>query len=185
MLLVSLVLAWPASAESWAADPRTGCRVSSETRPTGEVPIWEGACVDGVAQGTGRLAWIVRNRPVFIYEGTLERGRMHGDGAYELPNGQRYEGQFADDLPSGTGVYTWPSGSRYEGGFRNGQFHGRGIRTWGGDSPFAGDRYDGDFVEGRRTGKGLYLFANGQRYEGDFVDGKIDREEHTSELQSH
>jgi len=37
----------------------------------------------------------------------------------------------------------------------------------------AGGRYEGDFVDGKRTGKGTFTWANGNKYEGDFVDGKF------------
>ena len=47
-------------------------------------PLWDGACVEGMAQGSGRLAWIAGNRPVFIYEGTMQAGAMHGDVAAAL-----------------------------------------------------------------------------------------------------
>jgi len=35
-----------------------------------------------------------------------------------------------------------------------------------------GERYEGEFVDGKRTGKGIYIASGGYRYEGYFVNGK-------------
>ena len=71
---------------------------------------------------------------------------------------------------------TYKNGGSYAGyGYdKDGSFvlHGKGVFCWGNATQWAGDRYEGDFVDGRRTGKGTYYYANGDRYEGDFVDGK-------------
>jgi radial spoke head protein 1 len=36
------------------------------------------------------------------------------------------------------------------------------------------DSYDGNFVEGKRTGYGVYTYANGDKYEGDWIDNQKD-----------
>lgn len=59
------------------------------------------------------------------------------------------------------------NGDRYHGQIRDGKRNGRGVYMWAN-----GNRYEGDFVRGKRTGRGILTGANGYRYEGDFVDGK-------------
>ena len=170
LILILSALAHPAAAgdADWAADPRTGCRVFAANREPGQIPIWEGACRDGVADGPGRLVWIMGDRPQAMYEGALDQGRMQGPGVFRLANGQRYEGEFTNDSVTGRGVYHWPNGSRYEGGFLDGKFHGHGIRTWP-----DGARYEGDFLDDKRTGQGVHSWANGESYRGDFIDGRM------------
>ena len=55
----------------------------------------------------------------------------------------------------------------YEGDMVNGKRTGKGKFTWAN-----GDVYEGDFVEDKRTGKGKYTWADGDVYEGDFVEGE-------------
>ena len=45
-----------------------------------------------------------------------------GQGVYTWANGERYEGEFQNNLPSGYGTYYWPSGRTYTGYFENGVF---------------------------------------------------------------
>jgi hypothetical protein len=59
-------------------------------------------------------------------------------------------------------------GNRYEGDFVDGKRTGKGTFTWAN-----GNRYEGDFVDGKLHGKGTFVDVDGNRYEGDFVDGKF------------
>lgn len=36
---------------------------------------------------------------------------------------------------------------------------------WGSDTEWAGAKYIGDWVNGKRTGSGIYIYADGSRYE--------------------
>ncbi len=36
-----------------------------------------------------------------------------------------------------------------------------------------GGRYEGDYIDGKRTGRGIYTWADGRRYEGDFNNGNM------------
>ena len=55
----------------------------------------------------------------------------------------------------------------YEGEVIDGKRTGKGVYIWKN-----GDRYEGDFVDGKCTGKGVYIWKSGSRYEGEVVDGK-------------
>jgi hypothetical protein len=49
-------------------------------------------------------------------------------------------------------------GGRYEGDWRDGKRTGRGIYTWA-----DGRSYEGDFIDGNMTGRGIYTWANKDR----------------------
>ena len=83
-----------------------------------------------------------------------------------------WSGACRDGYADGHGVAEW---------FKDGQFTGRaegdsvaGKRTGKGVVVWAdGGRYEGDFVDGKRTGKGVFVGPNGNRYEGDVVEGPM------------
>ena len=58
------------------------------------------------------------------------------------------------------------AGNVYEGDFINNKRTGKGVYRWAN-----GDVYEGDSLDGERTGKGVYRWANGDVYEGDWLDG--------------
>ena len=63
-----------------------------------------------------------------------------------LPNGNRYVGQFADDLRSGAGVFYWRDDTVYRGQFAKNKMHGWGVKHQP-DGPLEVQRWaDGDLV---------------------------------------
>ena len=44
---------------------------------------------------------------------------MHGKGTLLYSNGNKYEGNFIDDLKHGEGIFIWSNNDRYEGDFKN------------------------------------------------------------------
>lgn len=84
----------------------------------------------------------------------------------------KWKGAAVDKYAEGLGTLELYNNGKlvasYKGSMHLGKYHGKGIYVWSSD----GDRYEGDFVEGIKTGKGTYFFANGKRYEGDFIDDK-------------
>ena len=63
---------------------------------------------------------------------------------------------------------TIPTLGEYQGDFVNGKKSGKGKYTFAN-----GDIYDGEWVEDKMSGQGIYTFANGDKYEGEFVDNKF------------
>ena len=57
--------------------------------------------------------------------------------------------------------------SSYTGTMRDGKRHGRGGYVWAN-----GGRYDGEFKDGEMNGRGVKVWTSGSRYAGDFKDGK-------------
>ena len=84
----------------------------------------------------------------------------------DLPNGDRYEGEFRNGLFNGWGVYTYRNGDRYEGEFADDLKHGKGTYT-----AADGEKYVGEFVKDRRQGQGTLFLKNGDRYVGSFENG--------------
>jgi hypothetical protein len=90
---------------------------------------------------------------------------LRSRAAYQLPNGDRYEGEVVGNSRTGKGVYRFANGDQYEGEFEADQFMGQGVMTFAN-----GDRYEGGFRGTAKQGRGVMVFVNGDRYEGEFVD---------------
>ena len=161
--------------------PTTSTQAKVEIRA--EDAIYRGSFVlgsSGQISGTGRVEFFDGR----LYEGTLEAGRKVGRGLYVWSDGQRYAGNWRDDLPDGEGELTGAKGETYAGEFRIGKRVGKGRMVyadkteysgqWQDDKPngegtfrfLNGDVYQGQFVAGQQSGKGVLTHANGDRHTG-------------------
>lgn len=73
---------------------------------------------------------------------------------------------------SGPGELSWHYDGKtelYEGEMRDGKRHGRGTYVWAN-----GDRYDGEWRNGNRHGYGTVVTANGGRFDGEWLDDNRD-----------
>ncbi len=61
-----------------------------------------------------------------VYDGTLVRGKMNGQGTMTFENGDQYTGEFNNGAFNGKGTFQSKSGWKYEGDFVNGQAEGQG-----------------------------------------------------------
>lgn len=102
---------------------------------------YEGAFKHGEACGEGRVVRYFHGGVSDTFEGSFERGAVHGFGSYVGPDGTSYLGQFQDGLRHGQGEVT--------------------IR---------GTVYRGDFDKGKRRGAGHYASATAN-YNGAYCDG--------------
>ncbi|MEP7154895.1 MAG: caspase family protein [Betaproteobacteria bacterium] len=71
-----------------------------------------------------------------------------------------------------TGTLDFKDGAKYVGDFKedkdkNQTLHGKGEYT---SQAF---RYNGEFKDGKKQGKGLYVWANGDKFEGDFANDQV------------
>jgi hypothetical protein len=77
--------------------------------------VWEGTFVDGRLEGMGKS-----KGPQGTYEGEFKSWRFHGRGVLRLPNGDVYEGAFANGMYEGPGTLTYakprPDGRTHETG---------------------------------------------------------------------
>lgn len=70
-------------------------------------------------------------------------GKRHGHGCYTFGNGDRYMGEYENDVPHGHGVYLFASGQAYEGQWQNGSKHGWCVYSLANGQQWAGDRLPG------------------------------------------
>lgn len=100
------------------------------------------------------------------YEGEFKNGFMNGWGIYTYKNGNRYEGYFVGDMKNGSGLLETSLGERYDGEFKDGMKHGRGRLVM-----VDGSRYTGDFKNDMIAGEGVMFYADSSRYAGGFING--------------
>ena len=106
-------------------------------------------------------------------------GARSGEGKATFPNGDVYQGGFADGSRSGLGSYSYaaaapaedeepkPPIAAYEGKWSAGEKDGVGLMTYE-----SGAKYHGAFKGGKFNGQGTMFYANGDIYCGEWVDGK-------------
>ena len=71
-------------------------------------------------------------------------------------------------MKHGNGVYTYMDGNKYDGNWEEDVRHGKGILYF-----VSGDKYEGDFYKGHMQGKGIcFLGKSGDRYEGEWHNDK-------------
>lgn len=99
--------------------------------------------------------------------------------------GDKFEGQWADNLMHGLGIVRKASGGKFEGRFRGGKKMGHGKETWGNVlnigfvCPLGYKHegrgfcsYEGYFTDGHFHGNGCFSCVDGRRYEGHWRRGR-------------
>ena len=94
----------------------------------------------------------------------------HGRGVYTFASGNKYEGEWKDDMKNGRGVYTFASGNKYDGEWKDNKKNGRGVYTF-----TNGNKYDGEWKDSKENGHGVYMYSNGDKYDGEFKYGNFHR----------
>lgn len=142
------------------------CKVWNNYPRPNESVTWSGACRGGYGEGPGALMWQRDDAPEQREELTLKHGMAIGPGSYTTPDGEHFEGVYADGRSNGRGTITWSNGARYDGMFTDGNMTGYCVWT-----DAKGERYEGLVLSGARNGKGTLVNAAGDRYEGEWLDG--------------
>ena len=94
-----------------------------------------------------------------------------GRALANYPNGETYEGEYAEGNRSGTGVYRYKTGEKYEGEWIKNRKHGIGKMTYFKEGASLGD-YNGYWENGRRHGEGVFRYPNGDVYSGWWKHGQ-------------
>ena len=105
------------------------CYVWSPRHMPREAVTWSAGCADGLAQGTGTLAWKGNSEE---YEGTglLRAGKQHGRWVMILPGGLYAGGPYMDRLRHGRWAWRLSSGAVEEGPYVDGKKHGCWVTRW-------------------------------------------------------
>ena len=82
-----------------------------------------------------------------------------------FPNGNEYDGEWANDMKEGYGILTYKNGERYEGYWKADKVHGKGTLVY-----TYGDQFIGDWVDAKKHGEGELIYANGDRFRGQWLD---------------
>ncbi len=131
--------------DEWIVCNNQGCKLLDPYYSNGVTMKWEGSCINGKANGFGKLT-------------------KYKDGEYE----STYEGEFNNGIREGKGKFTHKDKTIAVGNFKNGQLMGLGTRIHE-----DGTKYEGEFINYREHGEGSMTFANGAKFEGFFVSDKM------------
>lgn len=131
--------------DEWVVCNIQGCKLLDPYYSDGVTMKWEGSCVNGKANGYGKLT-------------------KYKDGEYE----STYEGEFKNGIRDGKGKFSHVSGTVLECNFKNGQAVGYGKYNLG-----EGNYYEGEILNYRKHGNGIFKGANGSKFEGFFVSDRM------------
>ena len=131
--------------DEWVVCNTQGCKLLDPYYSDGVTMKWEGSCVNGKADGFGKLT-------------------KYKDGQYE----STYEGEFLNGIREGKGKFSHKSETILECNFKNGQAIGYGKYDLGN-----GNYYNGEIINYRQHGNGTLKMANGSKFEGFFVSDRM------------
>jgi len=123
MFLTTLAPAVQAQGYSgrWIADA-SGCKFWDPAPMADESVRWSGRCTDGYAEGHGTLTWYEKGA---LYETDIAdfvHGMLNGHGVLAFASGQKFDGEFRDQMPNGFGTLTTNFGETFSGQWVQGCF---------------------------------------------------------------
>jgi hypothetical protein len=171
MKYILFALSLTCVAPTFAADPEEtigarDCKVINPHPVFWERISWTGPCKDGYADGPGTLEWFVAGTLSSHFEGTLKRGRRHGNGYRRDADGHQYEGAYVDGKLNGLAVEQTLDLTRYEGQWKDGRKEGKGKIIYA-----TGGSYEGEWKADTFHGAGKATYTSGKVIEGQFVNG--------------
>lgn len=100
-------------------------------------------------------------------------GPVNKSGAFVFPNGEKYEGEYAEHSSglierTGQGTHYFNNGKEYTGQWSNDKMNGKGEMKHS-----CGALYKGDFAENVYHGAGTYTWPNGPSYCGNFEHNQM------------
>jgi len=128
----------------WIICNDQGCKLLDPYFSEGVSVKWDGSCVDGKANGYGKLL-------------KYKKGKLEST----------YEGDYKNGIREGKGIFTHSDGSVKQGAFVNGQLTGKG------EMESDGNKYIGEFINYCLHGNGILFLSNGAKFEGYFVSNHM------------
>lgn len=168
VLSMALLASRPVPAQeapTWTGAP--DCRVAAPSPAPSGLPVWNGNCKDGFAEGKGMLAWRDTKGRSRRLEGVFAAGQVQGEATLRYTANALYIGTFKNNTPDGHGYFRYSDGSQYEGSVRMGDLEGAREMVYA-----DGDHYKGEFKHDQPDGNGVMTFVLGGRYEGGWKDGR-------------
>ena len=142
--------------DKWIMANKKGCKVLEPLVSEGVTVEWDGRCVDGKANGFGKLIRYQDGKLESTYEGEYEKGIRQGTGKFIAKDGKVSSGHFIQGQLMGLGTQIDLKGNKYEGNFIHYQRHG-----WGKMFLADGTIFEGFWVSnGLNTGK--IILINGE-----------------------
>jgi hypothetical protein len=172
-VMLSSLLCSTSFAESWHADPVTGCTIYDSNDDVLNVIVsWTGGCDSKKrASGEGVLSWIEDGKFAGRYVGPMEGGKAQGVGIIYIAADDgfdRYEGVFINGGLEGQTQAVGADGTLFSGTLNGADFSGQGVFT-----SSDGDKYTGEFANGELNGQGHLVQASGEQFRGTFNDSVI------------
>ncbi len=161
------------AAESWAADPKTGCRIAWVSDSVTLVSAsWTGPTVNSKAEGKGSLTVTIRDQAGKENNGQadaqMKAGLLNGKVSIQWSDKSSFDGLYKDGLREGKGIFKFSDGTLYEGDFKSDKCTGKGVMKF-----TNGEVYAGDFRDGKLNGYGVLKDPGGKViYEGQWKDGQ-------------
>ena len=110
----------------------TGCGIAQWTQEFVQANVtsmtWSGPCVSGLAHGDGNLVVAMTNNRQRLYSGKMDKGFIHGDGAYTRESGWKYQGHFLWITFTGGKIYDASNRLIFDGlMLHNEKFEGKNL----------------------------------------------------------
>ena len=83
----------------WITATNQSCKIWNPGPQPNESVTWSGPRKGGFASGKGILRWTEDGKPDAEFDGEYAHGKRNGFGVLITPDGQRIEGDWADDEP--------------------------------------------------------------------------------------
>ena len=108
----------------------------------------------------------VQKSEMEVLSGCVSGDCSNGFGTYVFESGEKYVGNWKNDMREGKGTNYWVSGAVYVGEWKEDRKHGLGSYTYKPESTL--EKYEGYYVNGHMEGKGTLTYRDGKKYVGEF-----------------
>jgi hypothetical protein len=161
--LAILAIGGPAIAQNsdWLTDAATSCKVWARKAANIDAVKWSGQCVDGLANGRGKIEFLGGGKPVWSGEAGFLAGKREGASKLVNAEGLSSEDEYRAGERHGWTVQKNPSGEQFESEYRNGSLTGRGAYQYP-----DGARIEGEMSNGFFNGQGTFTAPDGRIYVG-------------------
>ena len=155
----------PEGAACWMElENQPECHVWNPNLQPDAIVTWTGACVGGLARGTGTLTWVWDSgQQTSESTGRLQEGQRHGPWVVRTADGGTSESFYVE----GTNVGRTAEAEAMDGLLVDGKMHGDWVWRFA-----TGTVEEGPFVENQMHGRWVWRFADGREEVDRYVNGE-------------